>query len=366
MTEQTPVSIDDVRALVAERHRFDDWLSALEGRRADTPEHVYARVHGDYLARRQRVLEQLHAQAPALADLLATLDATSSELAARMGAQEDERTEAMLRHAVGEFDDAAWHAVRDRVEASLQEMGVEHTSLESQRADVRQLLAEAMPEVAPESEPEPELEADASAPAAEHVGASTPSIDEAAAQAPEAATEPFDGPSWMTDDAVAAPTEEPAISADDAPDRVLSITETLAAIEADVVDEPITSREQDENGVIRPPMSGGLERPNFWGTRQSGVPAAEPADTEPQDLYGDATSDRGVASDSGGAAAPADAFDELAFLRSVIDPQAQSPSVPKAPGTDAPQKTLRCTECGTMNLPTEWYCERCGGELATF
>jgi uncharacterized OB-fold protein len=29
-------------------------------------------------------------------------------------------------------------------------------------------------------------------------------------------------------------------------------------------------------------------------------------------------------------------------------------------------KTLRCTECGTMNLPTEWYCERCGGELAAF
>jgi hypothetical protein len=21
-------------------------------------------------------------------------------------------------------------------------------------------------------------------------------------------------------------------------------------------------------------------------------------------------------------------------------------------------------ECGTMNYPTEWYCERCGGELA--
>lgn len=28
------------------------------------------------------------------------------------------------------------------------------------------------------------------------------------------------------------------------------------------------------------------------------------------------------------------------------------------------QKTLRCGECGTMNYPTEWYCERCGGELA--
>jgi len=27
-------------------------------------------------------------------------------------------------------------------------------------------------------------------------------------------------------------------------------------------------------------------------------------------------------------------------------------------------KTLKCSECGTMNLPTEWYCERCGAELA--
>jgi hypothetical protein len=27
-------------------------------------------------------------------------------------------------------------------------------------------------------------------------------------------------------------------------------------------------------------------------------------------------------------------------------------------------KTLKCAECGTMNYPTEWYCERCGGELA--
>ena len=28
-------------------------------------------------------------------------------------------------------------------------------------------------------------------------------------------------------------------------------------------------------------------------------------------------------------------------------------------------KSLKCQECGTMNYPTEWYCERCGGELAT-
>jgi uncharacterized OB-fold protein len=28
------------------------------------------------------------------------------------------------------------------------------------------------------------------------------------------------------------------------------------------------------------------------------------------------------------------------------------------------EKTLRCPDCGANNLPTEWYCEKCGGELA--
>jgi len=27
-------------------------------------------------------------------------------------------------------------------------------------------------------------------------------------------------------------------------------------------------------------------------------------------------------------------------------------------------KTLKCGECGTMNDPTQWYCERCGAELS--
>ena len=32
----------------------------------------------------------------------------------------------------------------------------------------------------------------------------------------------------------------------------------------------------------------------------------------------------------------------------------------------ASAKTLRCAECGTANLPTEWYCEKCGAELSAF
>ncbi len=83
--------------------------------------------------------------------------------------------------------------------------------------------------------------------------------------------------------------------------------------------------------------------------------------------------------------------DELAFLKSVADEDAK-PAPPRRPSNPGPTgsvqgsravetappppspggktgapgvaKTLKCGECGTLNRPTEWYCERCGAELA--
>jgi hypothetical protein len=93
--------------------------------------------------------------------------------------------------------------------------------------------------------------------------------------------------------------------------------------------------------------------------------------------------------------------DELAFLKSVTEDDKNAPSPKRASGAqfqpsepltslgqrgaggghptpsagsplaqtnnneDAEVvKTLKCKECGTMNLATEWYCESCGAELA--
>jgi hypothetical protein len=90
------------------------------------------------------------------------------------------------------------------------------------------------------------------------------------------------------------------------------------------------------------------------------------------------------------ASAPAGPLDELTFLKSVSDDEQQKPSPrrPSNPGQSSPAaartmeappapaaggaktgapgvaKTLKCGECGTLNRPTEWYCERCGAELA--
>jgi hypothetical protein len=95
-------------------------------------------------------------------------------------------------------------------------------------------------------------------------------------------------------------------------------------------------------------------------------------------------------------------LDELEFLRSVTEDERHGPAPRRASGeimiphgdletdkaagsapvtvgaegvtsfgdTDgqpkkAAAKTLKCGECGSMNLPTEWYCERCGAELAS-
>jgi hypothetical protein len=41
-----------------------------------------------------------------------------------------------------------------------------------------------------------------------------------------------------------------------------------------------------------------------------------------------------------------------------------APIVPAEEGAGEAVKVLKCQECGTMNLPTEWYCEQCGAELA--
>jgi hypothetical protein len=87
----------------------------------------------------------------------------------------------------------------------------------------------------------------------------------------------------------------------------------------------------------------------------------------------------------------APAGDELEFLKSVSDEEPRPRGRPSNPGMAAPTatsappktqepavqtiptvskaaagvaKTLKCGECGTLNRPTEWYCERCGAELA--
>lgn len=69
---------------------------------------------------------------------------------------------------------------------------------------------------------------------------------------------------------------------------------------------------------------------------------------------------------------------EASLLDDLLDPAAQkggeapmaanvpanTPIVLRPSGPVEQSKTLKCQECGALNYPTEWYCERCGAELA--
>jgi uncharacterized OB-fold protein len=55
--------------------------------------------------------------------------------------------------------------------------------------------------------------------------------------------------------------------------------------------------------------------------------------------------------------APAQKEEPTTPRTSGSQPSARSSGVVEQP------KTLKCNECGAMNYPSEWYCERCGAEL---
>lgn len=440
------MSIEEVRALVAERQRYDDWLAALETKRAETPPRVFERVQGDYVARRADVITRLQSHVDGLASLGGTLEQRLTDLEGRLAAHEEELAEGMLRNLVGEFDNDRWDTVRQEVEARIAALSDERGTLVAEVDDVRALLANArqLPEgyvapgaPAPEAErplaPTPALNAAvADLAVAEPDLAESAPAEAAPSEASEAAPAGRDVPPevFVTPLVVAAipsseepasvPLPEPAdadaivftesvtVQLEPAADLAPADTDD-ALLDIDVqamVDNPVPSAPSheevladvaalfDTSSIAAVPEPAGAETPRSPADQSEFDDAlamfgevSGPADPQfVQSLQGiEPDHERrteGLPATATPPSAPntADPFDDLAFLRSVIDQgganeaaPSVSPSAPPVSGAmplgaaaGEPQKTLRCTECGTMNLPTEWYCERCGGELAAF
>ena len=55
MSKAKTNALDALRALIAERQQYEQWISTLEAKREGTPEHVFERVHNDYRGRLERV-----------------------------------------------------------------------------------------------------------------------------------------------------------------------------------------------------------------------------------------------------------------------------------------------------------------------
>lgn len=328
--------MDALNALMEERNRYEQWLAQLDARKGTTPTHVFARVRADYDARLTKVLDQLAGRATELQSTASTLAEKVAALYADETTLRDERAEAELRAMVGEFSlDHARDAMQ-RCDEAISSLGAERAQVGAELGRVQEILAVAVRPPTPPAGEESVVPIEALAPAKDSV----PPAAVPPASMPQAAPQPQAPPP--------PPPVRPVPS---------SGFDELAFLQS-VVDRPAPTRPADLGHAPPPPR---VENRHELRSEPTRAAMMEPTDVEvPAGLNG-AASRRGVAPTPVLTSTP------------LVEKEVQQPDSALTPGSipaflkDVPTeqiKTLKCQECGTMNYPTEWYCERCGGELA--
>ena len=325
-----------IEALLQERARFQQWLAKLDSAAGSAPAAVRQKVRADYHGRLEAVIQQLKSHAATIQEELDRHRSSQHELETKRSAADEALSEAQVRYAVGEYSDEDWKRLSTESNGALETLKRELANVGAEIArlvEVQGLIAEPMP-----PPPEPELEAE-----------------------PEAEPEPVAVPIPSPEPVVASQQHRPAPPIEMLPDPTPDIA---AAAGSPSPLEPV---------------------PDFG--HQAGAPRFVPRPApEP------AAPTRPAARPAATSVKPgAPLLDELAFLKSVAGDKpspaeerkprrsgenarpaeaAAAPSAPAAhqpsakPGQASQAKTLKCGECGTLNRPTEWYCERCGAELA--
>jgi hypothetical protein len=348
MTKAKSNALEALRALIAERQQYEQWISVLESKRDGTPAHVFEKVHGDYNTRLQRVVTDIKGHAEELQLSISALSSRLVEVAREEDTRRDALQEAELRAAVGEYEPQQWDQLRSEAERGLEKVAADRASLDSQLGELRsiQKLSEVGSVGDVGAVATPHVQQAESSTARDMMVAGADSGGEAAAEAPQTQQNPSStGSKPASSDAGATGRASQALGdagdGDEAP---------LPKVTPDVVvpsrqqgrlpfDRPAASQSPQ---VVVPPVAApaGVAPP---ASAASGTPStsATPASTAAQ--QGGAKPRTGKTPPFGSAAAKA------------------KPPEPKVDQS----KTLKCPECGTPNYATEWYCERCGGELAT-
>ena len=115
-------ALEALRALIAERQQYEQWISVLESKRDGTPAHVYEKVHGDYNTRLQRVVTDIKGHAEELQLSISTLSSRLVEVAREEDTRRDALQEAELRAAVGEYEPQQWDQLRAEAERGLEKV----------------------------------------------------------------------------------------------------------------------------------------------------------------------------------------------------------------------------------------------------
>jgi hypothetical protein len=387
MTESPHQSAQAVAALFAERRRFEAWLATLDAKRAVTPAHIYTRVHADYTARLQRVNEQLGRHRAALREMEQGLADRLTSLDIDEAKHRDEMAEAELRENVGELEPEEHREILERTALGLEQVTAERLRVTAELTNLRAMLGDdgeigvleiGASEVSVTETP-PAMPA-VPAPKRSSKGAPAPAAPEAPAERdawgleasdplavtargatpePAAPASPFDDLEFLRSMVDAKKTGEHAAvgngaSAAGAPPKSAP---PAPAPEKPAVPEPVADK----------PKEPETEQPK----EKAPEPAAPVAAASPV-IETLATAPPMRESVAATAAAEASAKSKIIDpsismeLETVTKPRASTETVPSYLRDVPPEqvKTLKCQECGTLNYPTEWYCERCGAELA--
>lgn len=353
MSNQEGNLLDALEGLLEERRRYEGWIAQLEERRAHSPSHVVDRVRSDYQARLDGVTGQLRGRMGDLEASAATLAGRISELEREETTRRDERAETELRALVGEFAPDAAHESMARSDESLAKLASEREVHSAELNRVNDILALVRPRPVPgprASEP-----AAAPAPPNEQSYASALDTSNVVGGHSDAAAAPVDQFAHMDDAESIAPVRveaAPSASHEDVGHRPAvppsaplpmesPLADELAFLHSVVDSRSAPTRHDSQAPETRATAANGdlLPPPVLTAPSRPATPAVSPAVTQ-RDAFPSNSPNRTSSLTPGSIPA---------FLKDMPTEQV---------------KTLKCSECGTMNYPTEWYCERCGGELA--
>lgn len=132
-------ALDALRALIAERQQYEQWISVLESKRDGTPAHVFDKVNADYESRLDRVVGEISGYAEELQLSITTLSSRLIEVAREEDTRRDTLQEAELRAAVGEYEPAQWEELRLDGQREIDRIGGDRERLDNELAELRSI-----------------------------------------------------------------------------------------------------------------------------------------------------------------------------------------------------------------------------------
>ena len=373
----TQSQFEQVTALYEERQRFEAWLSALEAKRATTPVHIYTRVHADYGARLQRVVEELRTHRTALQETESTLIDRLTALDAEEAKHRDEAAEAELRAMVGELAAAQFEEVTERTSGAIATLSEERARVQAELSQLRHLLDVG-------TAPLPATAVTSDSPRAESLTPPESSrvrlVDSGSpVSAPVPNTPPLPTPDdWELsfENALGAPPSPPARNSGARAEEKGPEKGPEKTLEPNPFDDleflkTMVDRNSGDHGAVGANREQAAGSASHERAPEPHAPAPEPVQTMPMTPPVKQRPGQSIPVAASGLPlimpdAPAPSRPEPRFPQASGGAPASRDTVPSYLKEAPPEqvKTLKCQECGTLNYPTEWYCERCGAELA--